>query len=152
MTTSTRVRATDSAIPAAFSAVINGATAFVGYKGLRSIPLSLDTISSSEPTVWAQGVSLAFMLACILTCITAFTFIRAGGTGVKRPSVLAVLGIALRNGLFLFGTFVTLAVLWQRAIGTVTVTPGTAAVLVGFLAAVVTVLSDLLTKRSLVLE
>lgn len=146
----------DAAIPAIINAVINGAIAYTGHKELAAVPLSVDSISSGEPTVGAEAVMIALSLAIILSHITAAVFFRGirkaypdVAAQVVRPLFPTVTGIALQNALLLFGATVALAVLWQRLAGTVLVSPMTAAVLVALLAAVVTVVVDVRTKRAL---
>jgi hypothetical protein len=146
----------DAAIPAVINAAINGAIAYNGHKHMASVPLSVDSISSAEPTVWAEAVMIALALALILSQITAAVFFRGirkahpeAADRLIRPLFPGVTGIALKNTLVLFGATVALAVMWQRLVGTVMVSPLTAAVLVALLAAIVTVLVDVWTKQAL---
>jgi len=156
MSTSLSPQPKDAAIPAIINAVINGAIAYTGHKEQAAVPLSVDSISSGEPTVWAEAVMIALSLAIILSHITAAVFFRGirkahpeVAAQVVRPLFPAVTGIALQNTLLLFGATVAVAVLWQRLVGTVLVSPMTAAVLVALFAAIVTVVVDVRTKRAL---
>jgi hypothetical protein len=150
------VRWRDSAIPAAINALINGAIAWFTFRGDDAIPLSVDLISSSQHTVWGQGTTLAFFLGLILTLVTWKVFgAHLGKTHpqwsgrLKRPLFPDVAAIALRNTMMLFGAFVVVAVLWQRILGSIEVSPAVAASLVGVLAALITMVVEVRTKREL---
>jgi hypothetical protein len=150
------IRIQDALIPAVINAVINGGIAYFGFKEQATIPLSLDGISSQQHTVFGEGVVLAFALGVILSIVTAKVFSRHAVKAdpslaplVQRPVFPFVFKIALNNGAALFGWFVALAILWQRVVGTVEVQPVLAAVLVGLLAGVITVIVEVWTKRAL---
>lgn len=152
---STHVRIQDSLIPGAINAVINGAIAYHGFRREPAVPLSLDLISTEQHTVWGQGVSLAFALGIILSIITGKLFAKhvaktdaALAERVRRPMSFLV-KVALGNAMALFGWFVALAVLWQRWLGTIEVSPLFAAALVGLLAGIITVIVEMRTKRAL---
>lgn len=152
---STHVRIQDSLIPGAINAVINGAIAYHGFRSEPAVPLSLDLISTEQHTVWGQGVSLAFALGIILSIITGKLFAKhvaktdaALAERVRRPMSFLV-KVALGNAMALFGWFVALAVLWQRWLGTIEVSPLFAAALVGLLAGIITVIVEMRTKRAL---
>lgn len=156
MTDPTQVRAQDALIPAAINALINGAIAYAGFKAEQAIPMTLDLISAEQHTVWGQGVTLAFALGIILSIITAKIFanhaVKADASlapRVQRPVFPFVFKVALGNAVALFGWFVALAVLWQRVLGSIEVSPVVAAALVGMLAGVITVVVEVRTKRAL---
>jgi hypothetical protein len=141
------------------SAVINGVTAFLSFRGQAFVALSADNISSRDVTVWSQGVSLAFTLGLVLTCIGVLKFRRSAiredptvAPLVNRPFFPFVVGLALWNALSLFGILVVVAVLWQRVAGTVHVSPLVAAALVGLLAFVVASITDLRTKHGMLMQ
>lgn len=151
-----QVRAQDALIPAAINAVINGAIAYSGFKAEPSVPMTLDLISSEQHTVWGQGVTLAFALGIILSIVTAKVFAKHAVKAdaslaplVQRPIFPFILKVAVGNAIALFGWFVALAVLWQRLLGTIQVSPLVAAALVGLLAGVITVIVEVRTKRAL---
>lgn len=151
-----QVRIQDALIPALINAIINGGIAYSGFSKQATVPLTMDLISSKQHTVWGEGVILAFALGVILSIVTAKIFashaVKADATLaplVKRPLFPFVFGIALNNGFALFGWFVALAVLWQRLVGSVEVSPVMAASLVGLLAAVITLIVEVRTKRAL---
>jgi hypothetical protein len=146
----------DSLVGAAINAAINGAIAWFTFRGTAQVPMTLDLISTQEKSVWGQGVSLALALGVILTLLAAKVF--SGhvakahpelASRVKRPMFPTVAWMAVNNAMSLFGWFVVLAVLWQRTLGTIYVSPMAAAVLVGLFAGIVTVLVEVRTKRAL---
>lgn len=150
------VRVQDGLIPGMLNALINGGIAWFGFKALPSVPMTLDLVSAKQHTVWGQGVTLAFALGIILTLVTAKIFAKHAvkadpslAPRVQRPIFPFVAGVALGNAMALFGWFVALAVLWQRWIGTVEVSPAVGAALVGLLAGVITVIVEFRTKRAL---
>lgn len=150
------IRVQDALIPAVINAVINGGIAYSGFKDQAAIPLTLDLISSKQHSVFGEGVVLAFALGVILSIVTAKVFAKHAIQAdpslaplVQRPLFPFVLKIALNNGAALFGWFVALAILWQRVVGTVEVQPVMAAVLVGLLAAIITLIVEVWTKRAL---
>lgn len=143
-------------IPAVINFLINVTTAWFAFRERASVPISVDQISAQTHTVWSQGVSMAFTLGLILTVINWKVFtaeirrLHPELLGrVERPLFPAVAGIALRNTLTVFGSFMVLAVLWQRSIGQVDVLPLLAAVLVGLLGATITSIVALRTRREL---
>ncbi len=150
------VRVQDALIPGLINAVINGAITWSGFKTAATVPLTLDLISAKERTVWGEGVVLAFSLGVILSLITAKVFAKHAVKAdpslaplVQRPLFPFVARIAVGNAMALFGWFVALAVLWQRVVGTVEVTPLAASALVGLLAGVITVVVEMRTKRAM---
>lgn len=152
----TQVRAQDALIPAAINALINGGIAYAGFKAEQAIPMTLDLISAEQHTVWGQGVTLAFALGIILSIVTAKIFakhaVKADASlapRVQRPVFPFLFKVALGNAAMLFGWFVALAVLWQRLLGSIEVSPVVAAALVGLLAGVITVVVEVRTKRAL---
>jgi hypothetical protein len=156
MTDTLEVKYKDSLIGAAINAAINGAIAWFTFRGAAQVPMTLDLISTQENSVWGQGVSLALALGVILTLVAWKIYSGqvakshpALAARVRRPLFPTVAGIALNNAMSLFGWFVVLAVLWQRMLGTIYVSPLAAAVLVGLFAGILTVLVEVRTKRAL---
>jgi hypothetical protein len=150
------VRFQDSIAPASINGVINGAIAWMSLRSHEQVPVSLDLISTTEHSVWGQGVMLAFFLGLILSVVTAKIFakhLRAHHPDIApladRPVFPDLARIALRNTMVLFGAFVVAAVLWQRLVGTVCVSPVLAALLVAGLAALITILIERWTKLEL---
>ncbi len=156
MPAAVQIRVRDALVPGVINAVINGAIAYgTAFSGAAAVPLSLDLISSRQHTVWGQGVTLAFALGIILSLLTARSFAKrvAAADPALAPrvqrSLLAMAGIALGIAMSLFGWFVSLAVLWQRIVGTIEVSPLAAAALVGLLAGLITVIVETRTKHAI---
>jgi hypothetical protein len=121
-----------SVINGAINAVINGAIQFFMLRGHGPVALTADAISTTEHTVLGSAVPLAVMLAMILTAVTHLTI-----KGPKPPFFPGVFWLTLKHGFFAFGVVVTAAVLWQRAVGTVDVSVGSAVVILGIIAGLV---------------
>lgn len=143
-----------AAIPAVINALINGTIAYNSHSGRAEVPLTLDAISSTEATVGSEMAMMALALSVILTSITAL-IARKGLRGQDdargtRPFFPTVPVIAFQNALMLFGATVVAAVMWQRTVGTVMVTPMTAALLVALFAAAATVFVHTRTIAALV--
>lgn len=156
MTDTPEVRIRDALLGAAVNAAINGVIAWFTFRATPQVPLTLDLISTEEKSVWGQGVGLALALGVILTVVAWRVFSAQLAKAqpvlaarVRRPLFPTVAGIALDNAMTLFGWFVVLAVLWQRLLGTIYVSPPVASVLVGLFAGIVTVLVEVRTKRAL---
>lgn len=122
-----------SATTGIVNAAINGAIQAFLLAGHGPIPLSVDGISSDEHTVLGSAVPLAVALAMILTAIAHLTL-----KAPKRPFLPGGLWLVAKHGIMAFGAVVSLAVLWQRAVGTVEVGVPLA---VGLLAAVAAVVA-----------
>lgn len=155
MTDPARVHLQDSLIGAAINALINGALAWNTFSAQAAVPLTLDLISTKQHTVWGQGVTLAFALGVILSIICAKIFAHHVakadpdmGARLRRPWPF-LLRLAFGIAIALFGWFVALAVLWQRLLGSIEVSPLVGAVLVGLFAAVITIIVEMRTKRAL---
>ena len=132
-------------ISGGINAVINGIIHWFQVKGQSLISVTVDSISNKEHTVMGSAVILAFMLSFIIACISWFTYKESGKPNFFPRGFFLI----LKNAFFLFGVFVTIAILWQRFAGTVEVTPFIAAVIVGLIAGVVAGMTDYLTKNEL---
>lgn len=149
MSTSTEIGVRAALVPAVINGLINGLIAYMGFRGLTAVPLSVDTISSGEKTVWSEVVLLAFSLSAIFGVITAVLFQRAADISPRRPVFPGLVVLAMEQAVLLFGACVVIAVLWQRMAGTVTVGPVVAALVVTVAAAVITTIVDIRVKRAL---
>ena len=105
------------------------------------------------------AVTLAVSLAFILATITFFTFRKkAAGQALaakallERPYFFFGLRQALGGALFMFGTVVALAVLWQRFFGTLTVSTPVAAAIAGLVAGVAAYHASVRTSTALLRE
>jgi hypothetical protein len=134
----------DAVIPAVINAIINGAIAYNGFSGRDGVPLSVDSISTTEMTVWSQVVTMALSLSIVLTGITCWMMRREA-----PASMAAVARATVDNALFALGVLVASAIIWQRVLGTVLVSPAVAAVIVAGFAAAVTVMVQVRTVTAL---
>jgi len=125
------------------NAVINGAIQIYFLRGLTSIPLSVDGITNDSHTVFGSAVPLAVSLAMILT-VVAYTTVKVP----KRPFYPAALWLTFKHGMFAFGLCVTGAVIWQRVMGTITVPPVLAVIILGAIAGLVAGVVNYMTIRA----
>ena len=153
MSTSTQPGLGRAMVPAIINAVINGTAAYSVHRDRASVPLTVDAISSTEATVGSEAAMIALTLAVVLTSITALVARKEqsgqGAGNRTRRFFPTVPLIALQNALMLFGVTVAAAVLWQRAAGTVKVSPLTAALLVAVFAGVATVVIHVRTTAAM---
>ena len=133
----------DALAGAGVNALINAAISGFLLAGKGPQVLSVDSIASREHTVLGSAVTLAATLAFILATITFFTFRKkareqalATKTLLDRPYFFFGLRQALGAALFMFGLIVAVAILWQRFLGTLTVSVPVAAAVAGVVAAV----------------
>jgi len=117
-----------SMIGAVINGVVNAGIAARAFFKNESVPITLDHISNREVTVFGEGVLLAFMLTLILTGVNYMTVakdLRKRNEGSPFPHPFWPWGakLALRNGLTAFGAAMVVAVMWQRYMGTVIVSP-----------------------------
>jgi hypothetical protein len=127
------------------NAVINGAIQFFILRGSAPIRVSVDSIGTETHTVLGSSVPLAVSLAMILTAVAHWT------TKVpKKPFVPTTLWLVIKHGLFAFGTVVAGAVIWQRIMGTVEVSLGTAVLILGIVAGVVAAVVNYMTISEIV--
>ena len=126
--------------------VINGAISWFGVRGLESVLLTDNQISSTEHTVFSGAVVTAVSLAFILSSIAYFTW-KLPGKPAYFPKVF---WISFRHAIFSFGLVVALAVLIQRFAGSVPVGPFTAALLTGMIAGTTGGIVTYLTQTELI--
>ncbi|GHA56299.1 permease [Photobacterium aphoticum] len=151
------IKIKDALFGGAINGAINGYIASYHFKGMKSVPMSLNMISNSEVTVWGQAISLTFGLGIILSLITSALFIQQ--LKKTHPEHLSqiptgffrhLIPIALTQAATLFGWFVALAIIWTKCIGEVMVSPSSAVTLVGLFAFCISVLVEVGTKKSLI--
>lgn len=149
----------DALVGAAINAVINAAISGWMVAGTGPQTLSVDSIASTDHTVLGSAVTLAMTLAFILATITFFTFrkkARAQGLAaprlLDRPYVFFGLRQALDVSLSMFGLVVAVAVLWQRFVGTVTVSVPVAAAVAGLVASVASYVASVRISTALLRE
>lgn len=114
------------------NAVINGAIQLYLLKDHAPVSLSVDGITNDTHTVFGAAVPLAVSLAMILTVIGYLTLKEA-----KKPFWPDVLWLTVKHGLFAFGLIVSGAVVWQRVMGSVSVSLIMAAAILSVVAGLV---------------
>lgn len=135
--------------------VINGGISAASFYKHESVPITLDNISTHEISVFGQGVLLAFMLTLILTGVNYATVAKGmrkaeGGKAFPHPFWPWGAKLALRNGLAAFGAAMVVAVLWQRFVGTVMVSPLVGTLIMFVIAFLFTVYASLATTTAMV--
>lgn len=147
----------DSLVGGIVNGIINGYIASNHFKGMDSVPMSVNVIMNSEVTVWGQAVSLTFGLGIILSLITSKLFIN--NLKKSHPEHVSqlqtgfwyhLLPIALKQTVALFGWFVSLAIIWTQFAGEVLVSSSSAVVLVGIFAFIITIAVEVRTKKSII--
>ena len=114
---------------------------------MKVIPISVDAITNDMPTVLGEAVSLAISLSVLLTVVTYFTIKEKKVTFVPNAFWLAI-----KHGFFTFGLVTSLAVLWQKNRGTVTVSLVTALIIIGIIAGVISAIINYLTLKECTLK
>ncbi|MCU8560720.1 permease [Vibrio vulnificus] len=151
------IQVKDSFIAGLINGAINGYIASHHFKGMSSVPMSMEMISNSQVTVWGQAISLTFGLGIILSLITSTLFLRQLKIShpqyrheLQRSFWKHLLPIALMQAGALFGWFVALAVIWTKYAGVVMVSPMAAVVLTGLFAFVITIVVEVRTKSCII--
>ncbi|EHD2233503.1 permease [Vibrio vulnificus] len=151
------IQVKDSFIAGLINGAINGYIASHHFKGMSSVPMSMEMISNSQVTVWGQAISLTFGLGIILSLITSTLFLRQLKIShpqyrheLQRSFWKHLIPIALTQAGALFGWFVALAVIWTKYAGVVMVSPMAAVVLTGLFAFVITIVVEVRTKSSII--
>ncbi len=124
------------------NAVINGGIQYFFLKGSAYIPISVDSITNDEETVLGTAVVLAITLSMILTLVAYF-----GIKEEKAPFFPTALWLTVKHGFFTFGVLTSLAVLWQKYMGTVEVPLLTALLIIGIIAGIVSGVINFLTLK-----
>lgn len=125
--------------------LINGLIYWFQVKGMESVLLTDNLISSDKHTVFAGAVPLATSLAFILSSIAYFTTKKPG----KQPYFPGIFLLALKNAVFAFGAVTIIGILVQRWMGSVEVSPLVATLITGLIAGAVGGAVDYLTKKSI---
>lgn len=135
-------------ITGVINAFINGGIQYFFLKDKDVIPISVDSITNNVETVLGTAVVLAITLSMILTLVAYF-----GIKGEKASFWPTTVWLTVKHGFFTFGVLTSLAVLWQKYMGTVEVSMVSALVIIGVIAGVVSGIINYLTlKESVVLE
>ncbi len=133
----------DAMLSGVINAVINGIIGWFMFRGKDIVPLTVDTISGHEKTVFSTGVMTAFMLSVILGIIAFFNFGKkanslqlASPDLLNRPFFFFGVRTVLFYSLFAFGTAALVALFLQKFVGTILVTPVIAGVVLGLIAGI----------------
>ena len=129
------------------NAIINGGIQYFFLKDLAVIPISVDAITNTIPTVLGAAVTLAISLSVLLTVVAYFTIKEK-----KVPFFPKVFWLAIKHGFFTFGVITSLSVLWQKNMGTVNVSLLTALLIIGIIAGIISAIINYLTLKECTLE
>lgn len=131
----------ESLLSGVINAVINGVIGWFMFRGQGVIPLTVDTISAHEKTIFSTGVMTAFLLSAILGTIAFFNFGKkarslqlASPELLDRPFFFFGVRTVLFYSLFAFGTAALVALFLQKFAGTILVTPVIGAIILGLIA------------------
>lgn len=122
------------------NAFINGGIQYFFLKDYASIAISVNSITNNEDTVLGTSVILSITLAIILTLVAYF--------GIKKRKVEfspTAFWLTIKHGFFTFGILTSLAVIWQKYMGTVEVSLVSALIIIGIIAGIVSGLVNYLT-------
>ncbi|UIE38028.1 hypothetical protein [Leptodesmis sichuanensis] len=133
----------DAFMSGAANAVINGVIGWFMFRGKDAVPLTVDTISAHEKTVFSTGVMTALILSIILGAIVFLTFGKkarsfqlASPELLDRPFFFFGVRTVLFYSLFAFGTAALVALFVQKFLGEVLVISVVAAILLGAIAGI----------------
>lgn len=133
----------DAVLSGLINGVINGLIGWLMFLGKDVLPLTVDTISSDEKTVFSTGVMTAFLLSLILGTIVYFNFKKkaknlqlASPELLNRPFIFFGVRTVLFYALFAFGTTALVALFLQRFAGTILVSPVVGALVLGLIAGI----------------
>lgn len=110
------------------SGVINAIMNFFTYRALALVPLTVDSISSREPTLFSRSIPGALFLCAILGTIAWFKF-RKKGRGIAGVDAALLDRAFFPDGakavafytVFVFGLLITIGVLLHAFAGTIVV-------------------------------
>lgn len=113
------------------------------FRGKEALPLTVDTISAHEKTVFSTGVMAAFLLSIILGAIAFFSFGKKARSQqlappelLDRPFFFFGVRTILFFSLFAFGTAALVALFVQKFLGTILVTPVVGTIVLGAIAGI----------------
>lgn len=128
------------------NAIINGGIQYFFLKDNESIPISVDSITNTDETVLGTAVVLAITLSMILTLVAYF-----GIKGKKAPFFPTTVWLTIKHGFFTFGILTSVAVLWQKYMGSVEVPLISALLIIGVIAGIVSGFVNYLTLKNCVI-
>lgn len=127
------------------NAIINGVINWFQLDKSKSHFLTVDSITTTEHTVFSGAVVLAVSLAFILSSIAYFTVKDPN----KPPYFPKVFLLALKHSVFAFGLVAITGLLIQRFAGSIEVTSMVAATIAGLIGGIVAGIVDYETKMQL---
>ena len=136
-----------AALTGVINAVINGGIQYFFLKGHSSIPISVDSITNTTETVLGTAVMLAITLSMILTLVAYF-----GIKGKKAALFPTTFLLTLKHGFVTFGILTSLAVVWQKYVGTVEVSLVSALIIIGVIAGLVSGFVNYFTLKESVIS
>lgn len=136
-----------AALTGIINAVINGGIQYFFLKGNSSIPISVDSITNNDQTVLGTAVMLAITLSMILTLVAYF-----GIKGQKAAFFPTTFLLTLKHGFVTFGILTSLAVLWQKYMGTIEVPLVSALIIIGVISGVVSGFVNYFTLKESVIS
>ncbi|KEY18949.1 hypothetical protein [Kaistella antarctica] len=136
-----------AALTGVINAVINGGIQYFFLKGHSSIPISVDSITNTTETVLGTAVMLAITLSMILTLVAYF-----GIKGKKAALFPTTFLLTLKHGFVTFGILTSLAVVWQKYMGTVEVSLVAALIIIGVIAGLVSGFVNYFTLKESVIS
>ena len=136
-----------AALTGVINAVINGGIQYFFLKGHSSIPISVDSITNTTETVLGTAVMLAITLSMILTLVAYF-----GIKGKKAAFFPTTFLLTLKHGFVTFGILTSLAVLWQKYVGTLEVSLVSALIIIGVIAGLVSGFVNYFTLKESVIS
>ena len=129
------------------NAIINGGIQYFFLKGNSSIPISVDSITNDTATVLGTAVMLAITLSMILTLVAYF------GIKEKKAALFpTTFLLTLKHGFVTFGILTSLAVVWQKYVGTVEVSLVSALIIIGVIAGLVSGFVNYFTLKESVIS
>ena len=135
-----------AAITGVINAFINAAIQYFSLKDKAPILLSVDSITNNVETVLGGAVSLAISLAMMSTVI-AYLNIK----DLKVKFFPVGFWSVIKHGFFAFGVTTSLAVIWQRYMGSVEVSLVTALLIIGVIAGLVSGLVNYMTLKACII-
>lgn len=133
-------------VTGSINALINGGIQYFFLKDKSPIAISVDSITNTEETVLGTAVVLAITLSIILTLVAYFSVKEK-----KVPFFPTAFWLTIKHGFFTFGIITSIAVLWQKYMGTIEVSLITALIIIGVIAGIVSGIINYLTLKQSIL-
>lgn len=132
-TTAMPIKLRTAVIGGFVNAIINATTQWYKVKDETMLLLTDDRISSRMDTVFSGAVPQALFLAFIQTAIVYFTTKIPG----KPPYFPKIFFASMKHAVFAFGAVTIIAIMIQRSIGSIHITPFQSTLTIGVIAGLV---------------